>query len=168
MADRSRTGRRSNVRKDRRVSKGMHALVHLQRADGWWDLSPDLASAIGQELAALQAAGRHGAGTGNDSRPWATALAIAWLQEHAAADAAEWQFLVRKARKWLDGVSGAAASASSIREGARSNGLPGCSAAAMNDPGTTSRGWKLEVGSWELEVDRVRCGVCRSARSPFV
>ena len=96
---------------DRGVANGMHAVVHLQRADGSWDLTRDLASAIGQELAALRAAGLHVPGTEADSRPWATALAIAWLREHAAADEAEWQFLVRKAMKWLDGVLGAAASA---------------------------------------------------------
>jgi hypothetical protein len=80
----------------------MVALVTLQRADGSWSLTPELADAIGHDLAALQAHVRDAIGT----RPgieaaWATALALAWLRENAADFEDEWRLLAAKARQWL-------------------------------------------------------------------
>jgi Ca-activated chloride channel family protein len=76
-------------------------LVALQRADGSWDLTPAFASAMGLDVAGLEA-GLDAVGTHPDARQvWATALALAWL-EHRYADAREeWTLLARKARRWL-------------------------------------------------------------------
>ena len=84
------------------------ALVALQAADGYWTLSPPLADIIGRRLEDIEAAI---AGTPGEMeharRAWATALALAWLQLNASDRRDEWQFLARKARKWLDGVAAA-------------------------------------------------------------
>ncbi len=89
-----------------RATAQMHALIGLQRADGSWDLTEELAVAIGQELAILERTRCAFAGAVADRCRWATALAIVWLQDHAAADEAEWRFLVRKALRWLESVPG--------------------------------------------------------------
>ena len=81
----------------------MHALVALQRADGSWELSRELADAIGHDLTGLEAALR--GATGEEvRRAWATALAIAWLEARAPQARGEWRLLAAKARKWLDRV----------------------------------------------------------------
>jgi Ca-activated chloride channel homolog len=84
--------------------KRMHALAALQRADGTWDLTSELASALGYELAALEASLPAAAGRDRDEirSAWATALAIVWLHEEASTLNDEWRALVRKARARLD------------------------------------------------------------------
>ena len=81
----------------------MHALIALQRADGSWELTRELADAIGRELTELEAALR---GTTNEEvrKAWATSLAIVWLEARAAQARNEWRLLAAKARRWLDGV----------------------------------------------------------------
>lgn len=77
-------------------------LVALQRADGSWDLTPELALALGLELSALEAAlpGAQG-DAALPRRAWATALALRWLERHAADCRDEWRLLARKAESWL-------------------------------------------------------------------
>jgi hypothetical protein len=83
----------------------MQALVLLQRADGSWDLTQNFAAAIGQPLSVLEAAVNGTASSRVEiRRTWATALAIAWLQEHASDVEDEWRMLSAKARRWLEGV----------------------------------------------------------------
>jgi hypothetical protein len=78
------------------------ALVALQRADGSWDLTRELAGAIGQPFDLLEQDTRGAIGPRADIRAaWATGLALAWLEEHAAAFKDEWQALAAKARQWL-------------------------------------------------------------------
>jgi len=78
------------------------ALVRLQRADGSWDLDAAFAKAIGKRLATLEKALR---GANGDEatvrRALATAIAITWLDRHAADEKGEWQMLVRKGADWL-------------------------------------------------------------------
>ncbi len=84
----------------------MVALVALQRADGSWDLTPEFASAIGQDLGPLESALTGSTGNRDEARrAWATALALAWLDEHARDAEGEWRLLVEKARRWLGGVT---------------------------------------------------------------
>jgi hypothetical protein len=81
----------------------MHVLVRLQHADGSWDLTRELAKALGYKLTALEAALSSATGDKEDIRKaWATALALAWLRHHAREAESEWQMLAAKARKWLD------------------------------------------------------------------
>lgn len=78
-------------------------LVRLQRADGSWRFEADLERAVGQpvflslrwlkKLTAADDALRH--------RVLATALALAWLEAHAAGFADEWVMAADKARAWL-------------------------------------------------------------------
>jgi hypothetical protein len=88
-------------------------LIALQHADGSWDLTRELAQAVGSRLADLEKALRAVAPvTAGTRQAWATALAVSWLECHAADAAQEWQLLALKARRWLDGVSTAPAGGS--------------------------------------------------------
>ena len=62
------------------------ALVTLQRADGSWELTAEFAEVIGLSLDAIEQDMRGAIGRPADIRlAWATALALAWLRDHAAA-----------------------------------------------------------------------------------
>ena len=88
----------------------MHQLVVLQAADGSWTLTPELAALIGRSLAELNSAVAGATGARDEIlRAWATALALVWLQEHAADSEPEWRLLAAKARAWLAATSAAAA-----------------------------------------------------------
>jgi hypothetical protein len=83
----------------------MHALVALQRADGSWDLTRELADIIGRSLNELESG--LGGATGDVEhvrKAWATALALVWLRTHARYVEEEWKMLAAKARAWLDDV----------------------------------------------------------------
>ncbi len=83
----------------------MHALVGLQRADGSWDLTNAFARAIDQDLGDLESAFAGATGPRDEVRKaWATALALAWLEQHAGDAEPLWRMLARKALKWLDRV----------------------------------------------------------------
>ena len=89
-----------------RFATDMIRLVSLQRADGSWELTPELARAIGHDLAELEAALADATGNAEEARTaWATALALAWLEEHARDAEGEWRLLAEKARAWLTGVT---------------------------------------------------------------
>lgn len=78
-------------------------LVALQRADGSWELTEELAAILGKKLADLEKALSSPTGdAGPARRAWATALALAWLARNAAAEKDEWSLLARKARGFLD------------------------------------------------------------------
>lgn len=78
-------------------------LVDLQKADGSWELDKDLALTIDIPLASVETAL---AGAPGDPallrRAAATALALLWLEQHAAGAEGEWRLLARKASAWLD------------------------------------------------------------------
>lgn len=77
-------------------------LVALQRADGSWDLTPGLARALDRPLAEFEFALRGARGdVATVRRAWATALALSWLERHAADCRDEWRLLARKAEAWL-------------------------------------------------------------------
>lgn len=83
----------------------LDALVALQGADGTWELTERLADIPGRRPQTLEAALAGASGVPDDvRRPWATALALAWLQLNATDCADEWRWLGAKVRKWLDGV----------------------------------------------------------------
>jgi Ca-activated chloride channel family protein len=93
---------RLSARPSSSIVRGMHALVSLQRADGSWELTNDFARAIGQELRQLESAVADAKGDRREvGRVWATALAVAWLRDHAAEVEDEWRLLVSKAHEWL-------------------------------------------------------------------
>jgi hypothetical protein len=78
------------------------ALVALQRADGSWELDGDFAKAVALTLRTLEKALPGAAGDpGPARRALATAIALEWLQKHAAADGGEWELLAKKAVQWL-------------------------------------------------------------------
>lgn len=94
-------------------SRGHDALVALQAADGSWELTGELARAVGKGLDEIE---ETAAGVAGDRRlvrrALATALALAWLEREAADARDEWALLAAKGRQWLAtcGVSPAAAS----------------------------------------------------------
>jgi hypothetical protein len=83
----------------------LQQLIALQRADGSWELDERLAAALGRDLAALEAA-LATLGPPEDAietrRAWATTLSLAWLETHSPDREPEWQFLARKATRWLE------------------------------------------------------------------
>ncbi len=88
------------------TSSGMHSLILLQSADGSWELTKDLASVMGRDLAALRSAVQGASGSDSDVlRAWATALALTWLRTNAADNEDEWRLLAAKGRKWIDGTA---------------------------------------------------------------
>ncbi|MFP5380232.1 MAG: VWA domain-containing protein, partial [Vicinamibacteria bacterium] len=81
---------------------GLDALVALQAADGSWALDERLAGALGRTLADLaQTMPPHLAGHADGRRAWATTIALAWLEQHAADYEDEWTRLADKARQWI-------------------------------------------------------------------
>jgi Ca-activated chloride channel homolog len=89
------------------VPPGFHAVVKLQRADGSWDLTSELAGVIGRDVSELEAALKD-APADEVRRAWATALALVWLATRANEIADEWELLAHKATEWLDAVAPAA------------------------------------------------------------
>jgi hypothetical protein len=89
-------------REDDELRARVLALASLQRADGSWRLEPALANLLERELRELENA-VPAAPTNRLARDaWATALAVAWLERHAATLEHEWRLLADKARRWLD------------------------------------------------------------------
>ena len=108
-------GRRSSTA----APPDMHALVALQRADGHWELTRELAGILGRDLSDIETAVDGATGTPIDiQRAWATALAIRWLELHARTARDEWRLLSRKAQRWLDDVPAAAPRGSSWMDAA--------------------------------------------------
>jgi Ca-activated chloride channel family protein len=103
---------------DDRVRDGLLALVTLQRADGAWNASRDVADAIDVSYdvflaryhEALSSLGlTHSSETAD---AWATAIACAWLEIRAARLEQEWRMVASKGRRALDTLlSGANADA---------------------------------------------------------
>ncbi len=84
-------------------------LVALQKADGSWELTEELATTLGRKPADLEKALPSAKGDAALARrAWATALALAWLAKNASAEKDEWSLLARKARTWLDACGAAA------------------------------------------------------------
>ena len=80
----------------------LDALVALQRADGSWELDATFAKAVSLELGDLEKALQGAAGDrGTARRALASAIALEWLEKHAAAERVEWELLARKALAWL-------------------------------------------------------------------
>jgi hypothetical protein len=77
-------------------------LVALQRADGSWELDAAFARAVSLKPRELKAAARGAVGDrAFAARALATAIALQWLETHAAAERGEWDLLARKAMAWL-------------------------------------------------------------------
>lgn len=89
-------------RRSRKQPSALQALVILQEADGSWAFTRELASALGQDFDRLRGSVQGAKGSEeNVLRAWGTALALAWLQTHAADAATEWRLLAEKARGYL-------------------------------------------------------------------
>jgi len=76
-------------------------LVALQRADGSWELTKELADILGKKLTELESELSGVRDLGETRRAWATALALVWLKTEASNEIGEWVFLEKKARQWL-------------------------------------------------------------------
>ena len=111
-----RPGRRHSIA----APTGLHALVALQKAEGYWELTRDLADILGRDLSDVKAALNGAIGIDIDvHRAWATALAIRWLELNARDAEDEWRLLGRKAQQWLDVVTVNAPGGVSWMEAAR-------------------------------------------------
>jgi hypothetical protein len=94
-------------------------LVALQRADGSWELSSDLAEILGRPLAELERSLPAADGKAADARrAWATALALAWLEARPELQV-EWELLADKARGWLSQLEAQPRDGTSWTEAAR-------------------------------------------------
>jgi Ca-activated chloride channel family protein len=84
------------------ATRPLDRLIALQRADGSWELSPELAQLLGKKPEELDAVASAEGWTSKEARRmWATALALAWLEAHAALQRDEWGLLAAKAFEWL-------------------------------------------------------------------
>jgi hypothetical protein len=80
----------------------LDVLVALQRADGSWELDGEFAKAVSLELRSLEKALDSAVGdAGAARRALATAIALEWLEKHAAGERGEWELLALKATRWL-------------------------------------------------------------------
>ena len=104
--------RRSTPDEDQELRARVMRLAGLQRADGSWELTRDLAHVLGRSLrdleAELPAAPGHEAAARD---AWATAIALTWLEMNAQTLDQEWRLIAQKAVEWLDTVSGSLAGA---------------------------------------------------------
>jgi Ca-activated chloride channel family protein len=101
----SRLFRRSSSA-DTPAKSTLDAIVALQRANGYWELTPEFAEAIGFDLRQVHAALPRVSGDRAEARrAWATVLALAWLRAHAADAHDQWRLLADKACAWLDTVA---------------------------------------------------------------
>jgi Ca-activated chloride channel homolog len=99
---------------------GMVPLIMLQAADGSWELTPELASLLGRDVGQVRAAVAATNGARDAvTRAWATALALAWLQQHAARVEDEWRLVAEKARTWLRAASVVPATGGTWEDAAR-------------------------------------------------
>ena len=78
-------------------------LIALQKADGSWPLTDELARVLGWPDAKRlrQALGRD-KGDAQAERTIGTALALAWLERECGDTRDEWRILAGKGREWLD------------------------------------------------------------------
>jgi hypothetical protein len=84
--------------------RALDRLGALQRADGSWDLTQELADVLGMSVSALRTIS-HGSGDADEAkRALATALAITFLERQASSNRGEWELLAAKATRWLAGV----------------------------------------------------------------
>ena len=96
---------RSTPDADQELRARVMRLAGLQRADGSWELTRDLAKIVGRLLPDLEAGlpaapGHEAAARG----AWATSIALMWLEQHAMALVDEWRLVARKATAWIDTV----------------------------------------------------------------
>jgi von Willebrand factor type A domain len=96
-------------------------LVAQQRADGSWDLTPELADVLGVSLSDLIAAMAGASGDPDEARrALATAIALTFLARHELSSHGEWELLAAKATRWLTKVTAVPTSGRSWMELARS------------------------------------------------
>ena len=82
--------------------RSLQALVLLQAFDGHWELTDDLAAALGRRSVADLAVHPTLAGSAKDlAAAWATALALAHLRARCGEAEEEWALLGAKAERYL-------------------------------------------------------------------
>jgi len=86
-------------------TRTLDRLVALQRADGSWDLTQELADVLGLSFEVLLQQLADASGDPDEGRrAFATALALAFLVKKASSSASEWTLLATKAARWLASV----------------------------------------------------------------
>jgi hypothetical protein len=102
---------------DEQLRRLVLRLTSMQRADGSWQLSEELADVLGWPMPVLLGAAiDRGVGSARARDAWATAIALAWLDRYANDIRDEWELIARKGREWLtrfEGGSGAHLAAAS-------------------------------------------------------
>jgi Ca-activated chloride channel family protein len=88
------------------AARPLDRLVALQRADGSWEMTAALATALKAKETMLIRGAARVRGTADDLRVWATVLALAWLARHADDARGEWAMLAQKAEGWLLTMTG--------------------------------------------------------------
>ena len=96
----------SRFRREQRLDDRMRArvlhLIALQRADGSWQLSDELAAVIEWPITALLDKLMDIGDDRPESRDaWATAMALAWLDRYGNDMRDEWELIARKGNQWL-------------------------------------------------------------------
>jgi len=96
-------------------SDRLQSLVLLQSFDGSWELTEELAVAIGFGITIGDMASEDSI----SAKAWATAMAVAFLQVALLSLAEEWEFVASKAQTWLTCEAGSATSSEMIMAKAR-------------------------------------------------
>jgi hypothetical protein len=77
-------------------------LIDLQTFSGFWEVTSELATAVGVSLTLLHTEGvALGYNTNEELRILATALAISYFENKLAKDCNTWELVVDKAKGWL-------------------------------------------------------------------
>jgi len=85
-----------------RAMRPLDVLVALQRADGSWELDGEFAKAVSLELRGPEQLLGSAVGDPVEARrALATAIALEWLEKHAAGERGQWELLALKATRWL-------------------------------------------------------------------
>ncbi|KAL5015447.1 hypothetical protein ScPMuIL_009717 [Solemya velum] len=75
----------------------MLKIIHIQKIDGSWALSMELAEILSLDLIQLKESNPHEV----SDNMWATCLALAWFQTYCREFCPEWEVIEAKARTWI-------------------------------------------------------------------
>ncbi|KAJ2989871.1 hypothetical protein NUW58_g3247 [Xylaria curta] len=130
----------------------MHEIIRLQKSDGSWVWDQRLLNILGTSIASEK----------RDAIV-ATALAIAFLQNRMAHEAASWELIVEKARSWLSQQPGVDAE-KEITSLAKANLVPGSAAGLITEGFRPTTKLNVRFGEKVVELGTfLRAGECKQA-----
>ncbi|XP_041426360.1 von Willebrand factor A domain-containing protein 5A isoform X2 [Xenopus laevis] len=102
------------VAAEAKEAQALFRLISLQKADGSWTLSSDLASVLGLSLKEMQ---ENNPKQNPDPAVWVTLLAVIWLHVRCLDQRDEWELLEHKALSWIKSRAGSSSLRDYIKAG---------------------------------------------------